>query len=80
MSYMQFQQRCRECGEEWNAAFGLVGMTLIAQPPVKCPRCGAANISKFADGWKLLTPPPAPNVSEVLNVESNGQSPEEMSR
>ena len=41
MSYMQFQQQCDDCGKSWNAAFGIVGTTYIAQPPKKCPHCGS---------------------------------------
>ena len=53
MSYIPFQQKCSDCQAEWNAAFGVVGMTVIAQPPVVCPECGSANITKMADGWKM---------------------------
>jgi len=35
VSYMQFHQKCSDCGEEWNAAFGIVGMTQIAAPPIR---------------------------------------------
>ncbi len=51
MSYMQFQQTCKDCGATWNAAFGIVGTTQIAAPPMRCPRCGSASILKCADGW-----------------------------
>jgi hypothetical protein len=52
MSYIQFRQSCSDCGEEWNAAFGIVGTTIIAQPPEKCPKCGLKNINKIEDGWE----------------------------
>jgi DNA-directed RNA polymerase subunit RPC12/RpoP len=52
MSFMQFQQRCDDCGKDWNAAFGIVGMTQIAAPPQKCPHCGSEKLTKLADGWK----------------------------
>lgn len=51
MSYIQFRQQCDECKESWNAAFGIVGTTRIAQPPDKCPHCGSEKISKIADDW-----------------------------
>lgn len=53
MSYMQFQQRCEDCGKHWNAAFGVVGMTVIAAPPNACPHCGSRNIVKHADGFEF---------------------------
>jgi DNA-directed RNA polymerase subunit RPC12/RpoP len=53
MSYMQFQQRCGDCGAEWNAAFGIVGLTVIAQPPIECPYCKSVNISRLEEGWKI---------------------------
>lgn len=54
MSYMQFQQKCADCGAEWNAAFGIVGMTQIAAPPKVCPKCESPNIKHLAHGWKLF--------------------------
>lgn len=51
MSYMQFQQQCELCEKSWNAAFGIVGTTQIAAPPVKCPHCGSEKIKKIADDW-----------------------------
>lgn len=53
MSYMQFQQRCQECKKEWNAAFGIVGVTQIAAPPKVCPYCKSDKLEKIANGWKL---------------------------
>lgn len=35
----------------WNAAFGIVGTSYIAQPPEVCPYCGSTNLTKIADGW-----------------------------
>lgn len=57
MSFMQFQQRCEDCGKEWNAAFGIVGTTYIAQPPTECPHCKSERIIKIADEWKWDPPP-----------------------
>lgn len=51
MSYLQFQQQCFDCKRTWNAAFGIVGMTQIAAPPVECPYCKSPKLTKFADGW-----------------------------
>ena len=53
MSFQQFQQRCEDCGEEWNAAFGVVGTTILAEAPQKCPKCGSANLKTIAHGWKI---------------------------
>jgi DNA-directed RNA polymerase subunit RPC12/RpoP len=53
MSFMMFQQICRSCEKTWNAAFGIVGMTQIAAPPIECPYCGSTDITKFSDGWTL---------------------------
>lgn len=61
MSYMQFQQQCEDCGNHWNAAFGIVGTTQIAAPPAKCPHCGSVNLKKIADNWEW-EPQPAPTV------------------
>lgn len=55
MSYIQFQQRCADCGQSWNAAFGIVGTTRIAEAPEKCPHCGSDEISKCADGWAQVS-------------------------
>ena len=51
MSYITFQQQCQDCKATWNTAFGIVGITFIATTPVICPKCGSANLTKFADGW-----------------------------
>lgn len=53
MSYMQFQQKCFDCGKTWNAAFGVVGTTIIAEAPHSCPYCDSKNIKKIADGWEM---------------------------
>jgi hypothetical protein len=37
VSYMQFQQQCKDCKKHWNAAFGIVGTTQIAAPPRGVP-------------------------------------------
>jgi DNA-directed RNA polymerase subunit RPC12/RpoP len=55
---MQFQQRCEDCKATWNAAFGIVGTTYIAQPPTECPHCKSKNIVHHADGWKMNLPHP----------------------
>jgi hypothetical protein len=52
MSYMQFRQRCEDCRQEWNAAFGIVGVTQIAAPPKECPYCHSTKLVKIQDGWK----------------------------
>lgn len=53
MSFIQFQQRCKDCKKEWNAAFGIVGTTQIASAPTKCPHCKSENIEISANGWKV---------------------------
>lgn len=55
MSYIRFQQQCKKCNAAWNAAFGIVGTTIIAEPPKKCPECGSSQIEKVADSWKEIT-------------------------
>ena len=64
MSYMQFQQRCKDCDEHWNAAFGIVGTTIIAQPPAECPKCGSTKLTRMADGWIW---DPTPEMIEFLD-------------
>lgn len=51
MSYIMFQQQCLDCKKIWNAAFGMVGTTIIAEPPTSCPECKSIKIEKIADGW-----------------------------
>jgi hypothetical protein len=58
MSYMQFQQECKECHKTWNAAFGIVGTTQIAAPPEKCPHCGCTELETIADHWTPPVPTP----------------------
>jgi DNA-directed RNA polymerase subunit RPC12/RpoP len=53
VSYQQFQQQCSICERKWNAAFGIVGMRIIAEPPRKCPYCGSLDINKIAHGWEM---------------------------
>jgi len=52
MSFIQFRDRCQDCGLEWNAAFGMVMTSIIAQPPTQCPGCGSKNFRKVAYEWK----------------------------
>lgn len=69
MSYMQFQQRCKDCEAEWNAAFGIIGMTQIAAPPKVCPRCNSENIGpKEAFNW--------PNLNQSQAVKESTACPE----
>jgi hypothetical protein len=49
----QFQQRCKACQKSWNAAFGIVGTTYIAQPPTECPYCGSTELEKIEDHWDI---------------------------
>lgn len=51
MSYIQYQLRCDDCKYEMNTAFGIVGTTLVAQPPHACPKCASPNLTRFAEGW-----------------------------
>lgn len=66
MSYIQFQQQCKDCKEHWNAAFGIFGTTQIAAPPDKCPHCGSYKLEKFVDGWTWNSP--------VLQPDSNQEN------
>lgn len=54
MSYFQFQQQCLNCKEVWTAAFGLVGTTIIAEPPVKCWICKSTDIQTDKPKWEFL--------------------------
>ena len=51
MSYIRSTLKCAGCGKEMNVAFGIVGRTVIAEHPAKCPVCGGHNLTKIADGW-----------------------------
>jgi len=53
MSYRMFRQQCSDCKAVWNAAFGIVGMTKIAEPPSKCPKCASPKIAFFDHGWAM---------------------------
>jgi DNA-directed RNA polymerase subunit RPC12/RpoP len=53
MSFQQFQQKCADCEKEWNAAFGIVGTTIIAQAPSECPHCKSTKLETIAYGWKI---------------------------
>lgn len=52
MSYLTYQVQCKECGEIYNTAFGIVGMRIIAEPLQKCPKCSGA-VERHADNWRL---------------------------
>ena len=52
MSYLMYQVQCKDCGEIYNTAFGIVGMRIIADPLQKCPKCGGA-VERCADEWSL---------------------------
>lgn len=69
MSYMQFRQQCFDCKKIWNAAFGMVGHTIIAQAPDKCPHCGSVNIGYYAEGWEPNVT--APEIGDDLNSPPN---------
>jgi DNA-directed RNA polymerase subunit RPC12/RpoP len=51
MSYIQSTIRCNACGKEMNVAFGIVGMSIIAEPPKVCPECNHGTFTRIADGW-----------------------------
>jgi len=68
MSFMTFQQVCLSCKKTWNAAFGIVGTTQIAAPPLECPHCGSTDITKFSDGWKLASGEDFP-VQRVVGIQ-----------
>lgn len=52
MSYIPFRQKCEDCGEEWNTAFGILGTTIIAESPKTCPHCNSKNLKRLAEEWK----------------------------
>ena len=53
MSYQQFRQHCLDCKLIWNAAFGIVHTTIIAEPPKICPGCGSIHIEHYANSWDI---------------------------
>lgn len=52
MSYITSTLRCDACGLEMNVAFGVVGHTVIASHPERCPRCADENLTHIAHGWQ----------------------------
>lgn len=54
MSFIIYKLRCRNCGNEFNTAFGIVGTTLISQPAKRCPKCYSRNLGK--DYFRPLLP------------------------
>lgn len=50
MSFIQSTAKCGSCGHEFNVAFGIVGMTVIAEWPKDCPDCHGP-LKKVAEGW-----------------------------
>ncbi len=34
-----------------NVAFGIVGTTMIAQHPTKCPECNSSRLKRISEGW-----------------------------
>jgi DNA-directed RNA polymerase subunit RPC12/RpoP len=73
MSYVQFQQHCTDCKKTWTAAFGIVGTTQIAAPPIKCPECGSSNIAEtnipdFCSAQNVTVYPPAVTLEKIKEV------------
>lgn len=52
MSFIRFREKCEACDEEWNAAFGILGTQIIAEPPKKRPNCGSEKIKRIDWVWK----------------------------
>lgn len=50
MSFIQSTVKCVDCYFEMNVAFGVQGMTLIAQWPDGCVKCGG-RIIEISGGW-----------------------------
>lgn len=44
---MQYTMGCVDCLKEWTTAFGIVGMTQIAEPTTECPHCHSKNILRL---------------------------------
>lgn len=52
MSYMQDTIKCPNCGKYMNVAFGIVGMTMIAQWPEECGFCKQrGKFERIMSGW-----------------------------
>jgi hypothetical protein len=53
MSFIMFRKKCEDCREKWSAAFGHVGMTIVADGgPKEYTKCKSARIIKIADEWQ----------------------------
>lgn len=52
MSCIPFRQRCEDCAEEWNTAFGVLGMTIAWDPLKKCPHCNSKNLKRVEEDLK----------------------------
>jgi rubrerythrin len=52
VSYIQFTQKCENCLRTWNAAFGIVGTTVITAAPKVCPYCESLRIVHIGYGWQ----------------------------
>lgn len=50
MSYIQSTVECIDCKRQFNVAFGIVGMTQIAEWPKDCPYCHGA-LKEISQGW-----------------------------
>jgi predicted nucleic acid-binding Zn ribbon protein len=55
MSFIQSTVECTKCGKQMNVAFGIVGMTMIADGgPKDCPDCHG-ELKRIASGWVAKT-------------------------
>lgn len=68
MSYIRSTIKCDGCGYEMNVAFGIVGRTIIAAHPDKCPECAGKSLTKIAVGWR------ANGAADPLSVGSSNEA------
>jgi hypothetical protein len=59
VSYIRSRIRCNHCRLEMNVAFGIVGASIIAEWPKKCPTCGLDQFTRIADDWQYDPHPDA---------------------
>jgi len=69
-----YQVKCRDCGKVYPTAFGIVGMTQIAAPLEKCPKCGG-KVERIKEDWEMKSQPKlnAPSMEDLcIHCGCNG--------
>jgi len=47
MSYFHYEIQCEGCKNIFQVAFGVVGTTLLARPPERCPTCNSDKLKNL---------------------------------